>query len=841
MHNHSDFLLNLAWYIPLVTFLAFVAIPLLTYKNRKLSHSLVVGGIGIAFVLSQIVFWRAVSIWNAEHHLLYESTTMSFNWLSAGTEVFRLAIYIDPATAIMLFMVPLVCMMIFIYAIGYMNFGTDEEDPRYSRFFAYLSLFATGMLGMLVFNNLLTFFIFWEIMGTCSYLLIGFWYEKKYPDPNKITPKEAGLKAFIVTKIGDLFFMLGLALLYAEVGSLNYSVIFSAETLDRLAHTMFLGTSMSMATVIALLLFGGTVGKSAQFPLHVWLPDAMEGPTPVSALIHAATMVSAGVFLIVRAFPILEAGVESGSMWTFFGIPFVALIGIITAFGSSIIAIAQDDVKGVLAFSTISQLGYMIAALGIGAYVAGAFHLITHAFFKALLFLSSGSVIHGMEHGHHHAHAHHDEHHDEEHGDEHEEHHEEEWFNPNDMMNMGGLAKRMPRTAIAFLAGGLALSGFPIFTAGFWSKDEILAQAWTGNTVVFWALAISAGLTAFYTARQLCLTFLGEPRTEAAKHAPESVPTMTWPLIILAVFAVCIGWVGIPENLPGLGGIIPNWFHHFVISTIETGGPEAEHSLRVAGHLSEAVHGFEWAPMLIGTCFGLGGLLIGWLVYGRKPLKAGETDRVEAFMYKLRLGWFYRLMENRFGFDWIYQKFIVRPAIAIADIFDRFDYGQPVQEEVDGHMVVVKRPHGIVDGAVNLAGTIGKGVSNFVAKFDSVVVDGLVNGAGWVGRSISKVLDVFDLRIIDGIVNRVADVVKYVGGQFFRPIQTGKVQSYLLAASIAILVLVGAFMMIDRLPEAPLQSLTLVLLIAAVVLVVVYLVIQLIIQSRKTDDKESML
>jgi NADH-quinone oxidoreductase subunit L len=824
MHNHPDFWLNLAWFIPLVTFLAFVAVPLLTYRNRKLSHSVVIGAIAIAFVLAQIVFWRAVTlpVGGGEH--AYESPAI--HWLSAGLEQFDIAVYIDPAATVMLFMVPLVCMMIFIYSVGYMNFGTDQVDPRYSRFFSYMSLFATGMLGMVIFNNLLAFFLFWEIMGTCSYLLIGFWYEKTYPDPDKITPKEAGLKAFLVTKIGDLFFMLGLALLYAEVGSLRYRDIFALETLEHLANTPFLGTSM--ATVIALLLFGGTIGKSAQFPLHVWLPDAMEGPTPVSALIHAATMVSAGVFLVVRAFPIFQAA-DIGAL-AVSGIPFVAFIGALTAFGSSIIAVAQDDIKGVLAFSTISQLGYMIAALGIGAYVAGAFHLITHAFFKALLFLSSGSVIHGIEHGHHHAH----EHHDEGHGDKHGEHHEEPWFNPNDMMNMGGLAKRMPRTFWPFLLGGLALSGFPVLTAGFWSKDEILAQAWGGTDilartytqVIFWTLAVAAGLTAFYTMRQLCLTFAGEPRTEAAKHAPESVPSMTVPLAILAVFAVCLGWVGIPEGLTG--GAIPNWFHHFVISTIETGGHEAEHSLRVAGHLSEVVHAFEWAPMLIGTGFGLGGLLLGWLVYGWKPLKAGEMDRVEAAMYKLRLGWFYRAMENRFyGSNWL------------ADLFDKFDYGQPVQEEVDGHLIVVKRPHGIVDGAVNLAGAIGRGLS-FVANWlDANVVDGLVNLAGWVGRLVSKWLDVFDLGVVDGIVNGVGVVLRFVGGWFFRPIQTGRVQSYLLAASVAILVLVLGFLMIYFLPAALLEPVILWLLGIAVALMVIYLVIQLIFQLRE-KDKESM-
>jgi len=452
-------ILNLAWLIPLFPFLAFAAIPLVTYRNRKLSHQLVIGGIGLAFVLSQIVFWAAVAlpVGGGEH--AFESTLVP--WLSAGVERFTLGVYIDPATAVMLFMVPLVCLMIFIYSVGYMNFGTPEVDPRYSRFFSYLSLFATGMLGMVVFNNLLAFFIFWEIMGTCSYLLIGFWYEKT-------SAFQAGLKAFLVTKVGDLFFMLGLALLYAEVGSLAYRDIFSVETLEHLAHTPFLSTPLSVASVIALLIFGGTVGKSAQFPLHVWLPDAMEGPTPVSALIHAATMVSAGVFLVVRTFPLFAAAGGGVHMMI------VAAIGAFTAIFSSVIAVAQNDIKRVLAFSTISQLGYMVAALGIGAYVAGAFHLITHAFFKALLFLGSGSVIHGMEHGHHHAHAH------GEHHEEHEEHkeHGHEAFDPNDMRNMGGLAKRMPRTFWTFLIGGLALSGFPLVTAGFWSKDEILAQAY---------------------------------------------------------------------------------------------------------------------------------------------------------------------------------------------------------------------------------------------------------------------------------------------------------------------------------------------------------------------------
>ncbi|HET91123.1 MAG TPA: NADH-quinone oxidoreductase subunit L [Chloroflexi bacterium] len=758
MHNQSDLLLNLAWLIPLFPFLAFAIIPLGVYRNRKLSHGLVIGAISIAFLLSQIVLWRAVGVWSIEHTLAYESPII--HWLSSGYERFGLGIYIDPPTVVMLFVVPLICMMTFIYSVGYMNFSV-QVDPRYSRFFSYLSLFAAGMLGMVIFNNLLAFFICWEILDICSYLLIGFWYEKR-PDLDRITPQEAGLKAFIVTKIGDLFFILGLMLLYAEIGSLTYSVIFSHETLEQLTHTPFLGTDM--ATVIALLLFGGAVGKSAQFPLHVWLPDATQVPTPALALIHAATVVSAGVFLIVRTFPILQ--VADAGVLAFEGIPFVALIGAFTAIFASVVAVAQNDVKRGLAFSTISQLGYMVAALGIGAYVAGTFHLITHAFFKALLFLSSGSVIHGLEHGHHHAHEHHEEH--------------EKWFDPHDMMNMGGLAKRMPRTYLAFVIGGLALSGFPILTSGFWSRDNILVQAWAGNLIVFWTLAITAGLTGFYTMRQLCLTFAGEPRTGAAQYAPESKPAITTPLLILAAFAVGLGWISIPEQLPVVGGIVPNWFHHFMLSTI-----------------AASEHVFDSTPMLIGAGLSLTGLLMGWLVYGYKPLKASEIDRIEAVMRKIRLGWLYRAAANHFYLDSLYQNGVVWAVLKLADLADWFDYGQPQKRESDGQIVLVKR-HGVVDGIVHNAGRVGNLVSQAANWIDATLVDGLVNLVGATGRHVSADLDAFDLEIVGGIVNGVGEV-KFLGG-WIRHIQTGKVQFYLLIASVTVLVLIIGFFAIIFLP-----------------------------------------
>jgi len=745
-------ILNLAWLIPLFPFLASVAILLFTYRNRKWSHRLAIGGISISFVLSQAVFWAAVLHPVGGGEQAFESTLI--HWLSTGTERFTLGVYIDPATAVMLFMVPLVCLMIFIYSVGYMNLGTPEVDPRYSRLFAYLSLLATGMLGSVVFNNLLTFFIFWEIMDTCAYLLIGFWYERK-------SAYQAGLKTFLVTRVGDMFFLLGLVLLYSEVGSLAYRDIFNPEALEHMAHTPFLGTQWSMATVIALLLFGGTVAKSAQFPLHVWLPDTAEGPSPALALIHAATMVSAGVFLIIRTFPIFAA-VESGVQMTV-----VAAIGAFTAIFSSIIAIAQNDIKRVLAFSTISQLGYMVAALGIGAYVAGAFHLITHAFFKALLFLGSGSVIHGMEHGRRELRIANCE--SQTHVGTHSPCSPLEEFNPNDMLNMGGLAKRMPRTFWTFLTGGLALSGFPLVTAGFWSKDQIMAQAYERSPVVFWVLAAAAGLTAFYTMRQVCMTFFGQPRTQVAEHAPESVPSMTVPLIILAIFTVGLGWAGIPTHFPVIGGIIPNWFHHFIGQTIET--------TIETGHATEAAHGFVWEPPALWVIFALGGLALGWLVYGWKPMRAGETDRVEAAMRKVWLGWLYACLRDCFYFDEIYQATFVRGSILLADLFYAFD-------------------HGAVDGLVNLIGRFARAS----AFLDLHVVDGAVNGVGVVVRA---------------------------GGRDIRRLQTGRIQNYLLWVSVAMLALVLAFLIILFLQEYLYQ-----ISLAVLALVVTLLVIS-VLRSRK--------
>jgi NADH-quinone oxidoreductase subunit L len=716
---------NLLWLIPLFPFTAFVLIILWANPNRKLSHSLAIGSL----VLSWIVGWAAFFTAVGTPHFGEHPFRLHFDWFPTGSTWFETGVMIDPLTAVMLFMVPFVCLMIFIYSVGYMGYGTDHVDPRYSRFFAYISLFATGMLGLIIADNLLLLFIFWEIMGLCSYLLIGFWFEKRYPDPKQITPKEAGLKAFITTRIGDVIMLLGMLYLFSQVGTLTFEHIFAEETLHALAHatvTLPLVGTLPVATVIAVLIFAGAVGKSAQFPLHVWLPDAMEGPTPVSALIHAATMVSAGVYLVVRMFPLFAAGLEHGGISRSMAV--VAFIGAFTALFASTIAVAQNDIKKVLAYSTISQLGYMIAALGIGAYVAGAFHLITHAFFKALLFMGSGSVIVGC-------------------------HHEQ------DMMEMGGLAKRMPITFWTFVAGGFALSGFPIITAGFWSKDEILAHAWDEFMhmgVVSWPffvwllLTIAAFLTAFYTGRQISLTFLGKPRSHHAEHAHETPRSMTVPLILLAFFALTLGFAGLPEEIVGHGR---NWFHSFI------------------GHHYPATP-LSVPVMLLSAALALGGLFLGWLIYGRKPLAKGQPDPLVK-----ALGPVHTVLKNKYYFDELYQATVVRGALGLADLFFRFDNKW------------------VLDPIVNGVGKLGVALANGFYRFvDVPIVDGTVNLVGRVGAWLSMAWDWIDFHIVDGFVNFTGAFTE-AAGRTLRKMQTGRVQQYALLAAVGLVALVAVVLL----------------------------------------------
>jgi NADH-quinone oxidoreductase subunit L len=689
---------QILWLLPLPPLLAFVAIILFTNKWRAISFSIAVGAALISWFGSMVVMFRAINVEHFGEHV-FES---AINWLPTGDTYLRVGVLADPLTVISLFFVGWTVLMIFIYSIGYHNFGKPKGDhdrkglpphgatikdehghthtdmsvePMFSRFFAFIGLFAFGMYTLVVSDNLLTLFVGWEIMGLCSYLLIGFWYAKP-------SARDAAIKAFMTTRVGDVVMLLGIAYLYTVTGTLSYREIFyNPEVLHTLGTTLT-PLGISVASAIAILIFIGIIGKSAQWPLHVWLPDAMEGPTPVSAMIHAATMVSAGVYLAIRIYPLASAG--GGVHHLTPAMVTMGIIGGFTALFASTIAVAQNDIKKVLAYSTIAQLGFMIAALGIGAYIAAAFHLVTHAFFKALLFLGSGSVIHGVEHGALHT------------GDH---------VDPQDMFNMGGLRKRMPITFWTFLIGGLALSGFPFVTAGFWSKDEILADAFAhGQWAVFLTLVLAATLTAFYTMRQITLTFLGQPRTKAAEHAKETPLTMTLPLVVLAFMAITAGWVGIPEGLTA--GLIPNWFHEFV------GGTLVEHPETVE---------FNFTPMLVSILISIGGLALGWLAY--RKVKAGDPDPLVK-----PLGPVHSLLRNKWYFDEFYAYFVVNPTIWISEVFTSLWMDRKV---IDGFLHAIGR----------FTGRIGHAFRNY---FDAPVVNGFGDFVGestkWIGRESAPLL-----------------------------------------------------------------------------------------------------
>lgn len=733
-------------------------VPIVTPWSRVLSITVGISGVVMALLISWNLVFQAIGIEKFGKDTIF---TSSVEWLATGTTALKIGVLVDPLNVTLLFMVPLAVLGIFTYSIGYM-----AHDPRQSRFFALISLFAGAMLILTVSDNVLFMFVGWEIMGLCSYSLIGFWFEKH-------SAYKAAIKAFTVTRVADVVMLLGIVYLYSVTGTLNFrEIMFNAETMEMLAGTpaIILGSlGFSASGLIGVFLIIGTIGKSAQFPLHVWLPDAMEGPTPVSAMIHAAAMVSAGIYAILRMYPLFAGtGDVFGAADPHHGVlnqplMLMALVGSFTALFAATMAVAQNDIKAVLAYSTISQLGFMMAALGIGAYIAATFHLITHAFFKALLFMASGAVIHAMEHGEHHVHEHHhahddadeehahDHHHAEAQGhDDHHHAHAEETahghkFDPQDMRNMGGLAKKIPVTFITFLIGGLSLAGFPLITAGFWSKDEILADAWLGATegfgvhaLVFFVLALAAFMTAFYTMRQIAMTFLGEPRTEEAKHASLGgarniiSQTMQLPLIVLAFFALFAGFVGVPPAFPILGGIFSpdgNPFFDFVKYSV----PQFDNVIPVKPP-------FNWFPVITSFVVALGGLYLGWLVYGRKPLQAGEPDpMIETLGEKV-----YTTLQKRYYFDDFYTLIFVKPSQAI------------------GRWVNVFLDKGVIDGTLEA-----------IARFFT-----------WLGDFI-KVMNAW---LIDGVGDGLPQWVYNVGG-WMRGSQSGRIQQYLLVVLVAVLVI----------------------------------------------------
>lgn len=516
---------ELSWIIPLLPLTAFCLIIFFTRENRKLSSAISLGAIATAFVY-------AVSLLIQQ---LGDNTPFELNyiWASFPTLKLEVGIYIDALTSIMLVVVTTVSMLVQIYSLGYMH-----GDPRFSRYYSYLSLFTFSMLGLVLANNFFLIFVFWELVGLTSYLLIGFWFEKK-------TAADAGKKAFITTRIGDFGFLIGVILLAAYCGTLNYQEVFSQVAGGVIPPAVL--------TFAGIAIFCGAIGKSAQFPLHVWLPDAMEGPTPVSALIHAATMVAAGVYLVARSMSLFEHSPDAAM--------FVAVIGIITSLLAASIALVQNDIKRILAYSTVSQLGYMIMALGLGSFTAGTLHLMTHAFFKACLFLCAGSVIHAVH--------------------------------SQDIQKMGGLRHKMPITYWSMLIATLSIAGiFPL--SGFWSKDEIVAST-LGHPIFMVLTLLVAFMTSFYMFRLIFLTFYGESRDHHAyEHAHESPRTMTTPLIVLGVLSVCAGWVAIP------------WLEH-------------GYSMFAYHHEPHHAHA-HYSIMLISTLVAFSGIGLAYLMYIKRSI-----------------------------------------------------------------------------------------------------------------------------------------------------------------------------------------------------------------------------
>ncbi|HEX2869245.1 MAG TPA: NADH-quinone oxidoreductase subunit L [Ignavibacteriales bacterium] len=617
-----------------------------------------------------------------------------------------LGIKIDNLTAIMLFVVTLISFLVHLFSIEYM-----KGDSRYSRYYAYLGIFTFSMLGIVLTHNILMMYIFWELVGLSSYLLIGFWFEKK-------SASDASKKAFLVNRVGDTGMFIGIMILFTNYHTFTFDTIYAQIAAGHLPFN-----SPAWLTAAGILIFMGAVGKSAQFPLHVWLPDAMEGPTPVSALIHAATMVAAGVYLVARIFVMLTAD----AMLT------IAIIGMVTSFIAATIALTQNDIKKVLAYSTVSQLGYMIMAMGVGAYQYAFFHLVTHAFFKACLFLGSGSVIHAM-------------------------HHEQ------DIRKMGGLRKKLPITYATFLTATLAISGVP-FTSGFLSKDGLLAGTYafgllTGHWIIPAVAFLVALMTAFYMFRLVIITFHGTPRDEHKyDHAHESPFVMALPLVVLATLSVFF-WYGTNPMNPSSGWFLSKWvktpatvvpqqqrFDFMKTEVKEAGAVEETKTAEAAEtetvthseHYMHAMHQAHYPAMGLSIILGGLGILLAFAMYQWKKIDADKLAE--------KLGPLYRFSLNKWYIDELY-------------------------------------------GATFIGGTLA--LSRALAWFDSKVVDGIVNGTATLTRGLSNIGGLFDKYIVDGMVNGAAYLSGFIG-LFFRRFQTGKVQTYVVFVVFSVIILLFIF------------------------------------------------
>ena len=557
---------------------------------KSLITTIACGSVGLSLVLSLILFFDLKAL-PPDARIIQQTL---FPWITSGQFLVNVGFLLDPLSAVMILVVTGVGFLIHVYSVGYM-----AHDEGYGRYFSYLNLFTFSMLVLVLADNFLFMFVGWEGVGLCSYLLIGFWYEKK-------SASDAGKKAFIVNRIGDFGFLIGMFIIFWQVGSLNFMSV------SHQASTVFVAGG-AVITTACILLFVGATGKSAQIPLYVWLPDAMEGPTPVSALIHAATMVTAGVYMLARANFLYILAPDA--------LLVVAIIGALTAFMAATIGIAQNDIKRVLAYSTVSQLGYMFLACGVASFTAGIFHLMTHSFFKALLFLAAGSVIHAMS-------------------------------SEQDMRHMGGLKKHLPITFVTMLLATLAISGIPGFS-GFFSKDEILWKSFSspyGNPI-FWVIgAVTAGLTAFYMFRLIYMTFFGKERMDekTKSHLHESPKSMTVPLMALGILSVIGGYIGMP-HIFGATNYFEQWLEP-VMATLPSSGA-AEHALAAGGGDT----GAEFLLMSISVILALAGIFGARLFYNKRPELATSLREKMSGLHKLIL--------NKYYVDEIYGAIIVRPLV----------------------------------------------------------------------------------------------------------------------------------------------------------------------------------
>ena len=667
--------LDYAWLIPIIPVACFVLVGLIGRKTPACGGYIAILGAALSCVASALVSYDYLT---SDLYKNGQPFELAMQWIVFGDKAINFGVYIDGLSCIMMLFASFISTMIFVYSLGYMG----DQGERRKRYFAEVSLFLTGMLGLVVSSNYLEMFIFWEVMGLCSYLLIGFW---SFDHPEAQQKSSAAKKAFLVTRMGDVCLMGGLFILLWLFGSLDYSAIFK----DGAIAAIVAGSEFNaqLLTIASFLIFGGVIGKSAQFPLHDWLPDAMAGPTTVSALIHAATMVKAGVYLTARSFPLFVYNTYMGEEVLLF----IAFIGGFTAIFAASQALNNMNIKKVLAYSTLSQLGYMILALGAGGYLicvglkennadiialgvagyaAGVFHMLNHAFFKGLLFLCSGSVIHGT--------------------------------GTEDMRLMGGLLKKMPITAITMLLGSLSIAGFPLFS-GFWSKDMVLEAAFApyhdglgfGSwfCVLFVLGMITAFMTAFYMFRMWFMTFVGQPRENAQHCHGESSKSMTIPLMILSVFAVGSGLL----ILFGLGDVINESL-------------EASHiygEMHSGKEIAETIMKNMWTYVSIGLA--LGGILIAFLMYsGKRVINPGIFNRNgESFLYKL--------LANRFYFPQLYDQISWKLGYGVARGVDYFD-----RNVVDGTV------NGLSNVVVGSGDTVSKMQTGYVRDYAAVVVVGAI-------------------------------------------------------------------------------------------------------------------